>query len=198
MSQRWSYGEIFEAIEPVIPDGRPALVHGKRIILWGEFKKRTNNIAQNLLANGIKPGDKIAFYTRNGPEYPEGIAAAFKAGLVHVNVNYRYIEKELIYLIDNSDSSVVVYHQEFRESVNNIKSKLPKVKIWLETAEGNECTYEKFATEGDGSSPKIEHSPDDLLFLYTGGTTGMPKGVMWKHDDLFQVLGAGGWCKWDD
>ena len=192
MSQRWSYGEIFEAIEPVIPDDRPALVHGKRIILWGNFKKRTNNIAQNLLANGIKPGDKMAFYTRNGPEYPEGIAAAFKAGLVHVNVNYRYIEKELIYLIDNSDSSVVVYHQEFRESVNNIQSKLPKVKIWLETAEGNECTYEKFATEGDGSSPKIKHSPDDLLFLYTGGTTGMPKGVMWKHDDLFQVLGAGG------
>ena len=140
MSQRWSYGEIFEAIEPVIPDDRPALVHGKRTILWGEFKKRTNNIAQNLLANGIKPGDKIAFYTRNGPEYSEGIAAAFKAGLVHVNVNYRYIEKELIYLIDNSDSSVVVYHQEFRESVNNIKSKLPKVKIWLETAEGNEYT----------------------------------------------------------
>ena len=158
MSQRWSYGEIFEAIEPVIPDDRPALVHGKRIILWGEFKKRTNNIAQNLLANGIKPGDKIAFYTRNGPEYPEGIAAAFKASLVHVNVNYRYIEKELIYLIDNSDSSVVVYHQEFRESVNNIKSKLPKVKIWLETAEGNECAYEEFATEGDGSPPKIKHS----------------------------------------
>ena len=192
MNQRWSYGEIFEAIEPVIPDDRPALVHGKRIILWGEFKKRTNNIAQNLLANGIKPGDKIAFYTRNGPEYSEGIAAAFKAGLVHVNVNYRYIEKELIYLIDNSDSSVVVYHKEFCESVNNIKSKLPKVKIWLETAEGNECTYEKFATEGNGSSPKMKHSPDDLLFLYTGGTTGMPKGVMWKHDDLFQVLGAGG------
>ena len=192
MSQRWSYGEIFEAIEPVIPDDRPALVHGKRTILWGEFKKRTNNIAQNLLANGIKPGDKVAFYTRNGPEYPEGIAAAFKAGLVHVNVNYRYIEKELIYLIDNSDSSVVVYHQEFRESVNNIKRELPEVKIWLETADGSECIYEKFATEGDGSSPEIKHSPDDLLFLYTGGTTGMPKGVMWKHDDLFQVLGAGG------
>ena len=92
--------------------------------------------------------------------------AAFKSGLVHVNVNYRYIEKELIYLIDNSDSSVVVYHQEFHESVNNIKKKLPKVKIWLETAEGNECAYEEFATEGDGSPPKIKHSPDDLLFLY--------------------------------
>ncbi len=188
----WSYGEILEAVEKITPDEHPALIHGDRMISWGDFKRRTSNLARNLLASGVQPGDKIAFYMRNCPEYPEGIAAAFKAGLVHVNVNYRYIEHELIYLIDNSDARVVVYQSEFQHYVDDIRGQLPEVKHWLAVDNGKASSYEDLAEGGDGTPPDRMPSPDDLLFLYTGGTTGMPKGVMWRHDDLFQVLGAGG------
>ncbi|MDA0273394.1 MAG: acyl-CoA synthetase, partial [Proteobacteria bacterium] len=143
-------------------------------------------------ASGVQPGEKIAFYMRNCPEYSEGIAAGFKAGLTHVNVNYRYIEHELVYLIDNSDATVVIYQSEFQHYVDEIKHQLPDVKHWLVVDDGKASSYEDMANSGDGSAPGIKHSADDMLFLYTGGTTGMPKGVMWRHDDLFQVLGAGG------
>lgn len=192
MSYAWSYGDILENVEKITPPEQPALIHGDRVINWGDFTRRTNNLARNLLASGVKPGDKVAFYLRNCPEYTEGIAAAFKASLVHVNVNYRYIEHELVYLIDNSDAKVVIYQAEFQHHVDEIKHQLPEVTHWLSVDNGKPSSYETLAEEGDGTSPGVEHSPDDLLFLYTGGTTGMPKGVMWRHDDLFQVLGAGG------
>ncbi len=192
MSYAWSYGEILEAVEKITDPDQPALIHGDRVIDWRNFVRRTNNLARNLLDSGVKPGDKIAFYLRNCPEYPEGIAAAFKAGLVHVNVNYRYIEHELIYLLDNSDATVVVYQSEFQHYVDDIRDKLPGVIHWLAVDHGKPCRYEDMANEGDGRAPARQPDPNDLLFLYTGGTTGMPKGVMWRHDDLFQVLGAGG------
>jgi fatty-acyl-CoA synthase len=192
MSYQWSYGEILEAVEKITPEDQPALIHGDRVTNWGGFVRRTNNLARNLLASGVEPGEKIAFYMRNCPEYSEGIAAGFKAGLTHVNVNYRYIEQELIYLLDNSDATVVIYDSEFQHYVDEIKNQLPRVKLWLAVDDGRASAYEDMTNNGDGSSPNIKHSPDDLLFLYTGGTTGMPKGVMWRHDDLFQVLGAGG------
>ena len=192
MSYQWSYGDILEAVEKITPEDQPALIHGDRVTNWGSFVHRTNNLARNLLANGVEPGEKIAFYMRNCPEYSEGIAAGFKAGLTHVNVNYRYIEQELIYLLDNSDATVVIYNSEFQHYVDEIKNQLLGVKLWLVVDDGRTSAYENMANNGDGSSPNIKHSPDDLLFLYTGGTTGMPKGVMWRHDDLFQVLGAGG------
>jgi acyl-CoA synthetase (AMP-forming)/AMP-acid ligase II len=192
MSYQWSYGDILEAVEKITPEDQPALIHGDRVTNWGSFVHRTNNLARNLLASGVEPGEKIAFYMRNCPEYSEGIAAGFKAGLTHVNVNYRYIEQELIYLLDNSDATVVIYNSEFQHYVDEIKNQLLGVKLWLVVDDGRTSAYENMANNGDGSSPNIKHSPDDLLFLYTGGTTGMPKGVMWRHDDLFQVLGAGG------
>jgi len=192
MSYQWSYGDILEAVEKITPEDQPALIHGDRVTNWGSFTRRTNNLARNLLASGVEPGEKIAFYMRNCPEYSEGIAAGFKAGLTHVNVNYRYIEQELIYLLDNSDATVVIYNSEFQHYVDEIKNQLLGVKLWLVVDDGRTSAYEDMANNGDGSSPNIKHSPDDLLFLYTGGTTGMPKGVMWRHDDLFQVLGAGG------
>jgi 3-oxocholest-4-en-26-oate---CoA ligase len=198
MSYQWNYGDILNAVDEITPGERPALIHGDRVISHEEFVIRTNNLARNLLQNGAEPGDKIAFYMRNCPEYSEGIAAAFKASLTHVNVNYRYIEHELVYLLDNSDATVVMYHSEFEPFVEQIHEQLPKVRQWIEVEEGHthseseDSFYEELVGSGDGSRLDIEHSADDLLFIYTGGTTGMPKGVMWRHDDLFRVLGAGG------
>ena len=198
MSYQWNYGDILNAVDEITPADRPALIHGDRVISHGAFVTRTNNLARSLLQNGAEPGDKIAFYMRNCPEYSEGIAAAFKASLTHVNVNYRYIEHELVYLLDNSDASVVLYHSEFEPFVEQIHGQLPKVKQWIEVEEGHthseseDSFYEELVGMGDGSRVDVKHSPDDLLLLYTGGTTGLPKGVMWRHDDLFQALGGGG------
>jgi fatty-acyl-CoA synthase len=196
-SYPWNYGDILDAVDAYVPPERPALIHGDRTIDWASFSRRTNNLARNLLAGGAVAGDKIAFYLRNCPEYSEGIAAAFKARLTHVNVNYRYVDHELIYLLDNSDATVVVYGAEFANHVREIRGDLPGVKLWIEVRDGypgNEDAhaYDELAAEGDGAPLGIERSPDDMLFLYTGGTTGMPKGVMWRHEDLWCVTGAGG------
>ena len=195
---QWSFGDILTEVAQITDPNKPALIHGERLITHGDFNVRTNNLARSLLAGGAEPGDKIAFYMRNCPEYSEGIAAAFKASLTHVNVNYRYIDHELVYLLDNADAKIVIYQQEFAESVERIKAQLPLVTQWIEAQDSTVHTevldtdYERRARSGDGSAVEVEHSPEDLLFLYTGGTTGMPKGVMWQHDDLFKVMGAGG------
>jgi 3-oxocholest-4-en-26-oate---CoA ligase len=195
--QGWNYGDILDAVDSLVPPDRIALAHADRVVYWRDFSARTNNLAKGLLANGAAPGDKIALYMRNRVEYSEAIAASFKARLTHVNVNYRYVDRELIYLLDNADATVVVYASEFAPHVAAIRADLPKVTQWVEVTDGSapaagSVDYETFTGTGDGRPLGIERSPDDMLFLYTGGTTGMPKGVMWRHDDLWRGTGAGG------
>lgn len=185
----WNFGDILDAISPVIPQDAPALVHGARKITWGETTKRSNNLARALIERGGKPGDKLAFYMRNRPEYVELLAAAYKARLTHVNVNYRYKADEVFYIFDNSDAQTVVYGTEFRDVIEQIRPRLTKVQTWVEVNDGGEIApfaerYETLATTGGGEQLDIKRSPDDMLFIYTGGTTGMPKGVMWTHNDL--------------
>ena len=196
-NMQWNYGDILDAADRIAPPLRPALVHGERTIAWGQFTRRTNNLARALRARGVETGAKIAFYMRNSPEYSEAIAAGFKARLTHVNVNYRYVDHELVYLLDNADAEAVIYAAEFAPRVDAIRAKLPRVRLWIEVADGHPgaeeaLPYEQLVGDGDGAPLGIERSGDDLLFLYTGGTTGMPKGVMWRHHDLWCVLGAGG------
>ncbi len=193
----WNYGDILDAVDAITPPERIALAHGARTIDWASFARRTNNLARALRERGCATGEKIAFYLRNCPEYSEGIAAAFKARLTHVNVNYRYVDHELVYLLDNADATAVIYGAEYGDHVATIRSQLPKVRLWIEVADGHvglddTITYDSLVESGTGERLDIERSGDDLLFLYTGGTTGMPKGVMWRHDDLWQVTGAGG------
>ena len=194
---QWNYGDILDALADVVPGDRPALIHGDDVTLWEDFTKRTNNLAANLLKGGAVAGDKIAIYMRNRREYPEGLAASFKGRLTHVNVNYRYVAKELVYLMDNADATVCIYAAEFASHVRAIKDSLPKVTQWVEVADGfsgndDAISYEALATEGDGKPLGIERFGSDQLFLYTGGTTGMPKGVMWAHHSLWNALGGGG------
>ncbi|MEP1143625.1 MAG: acyl-CoA synthetase [Henriciella sp.] len=181
-----NFGDILDDNGAHLGPDIPAMIHGDRVVSWPEMTARSNNVARWLLANGAAIGDKIGFYLRNQPEYVEGLAASFKARLTHVNVNYRYLDDELVYIIDNSDSTVVLYDVEFRDNVRRVKDRLPDVKIWVETGGTTDVpefavAYETLATSGDGAPLGIERSPDDLMFLYTGGTTGMPKGVMWSH-----------------
>jgi fatty-acyl-CoA synthase len=185
----WNFGDILDAIAPVIPADTPALVHGGRVVTWGETTKRSNNLARGLIKRGAKPQDKVAFYMRNRPEYVETLAAAFKARLTHVNVNYRYRPDEVFYIFDDSDAQTVVYGSEFRDVISEIRPRLTKVQTFIEITDGSPPAnfahdYEALVKEGDGSPLKIERSPDDEFFIYTGGTTGMPKGVIWTHNDL--------------
>ena len=183
----FNLGDMLDAAGSQLGKENPALIHGDRIVSWPEMTARSNNVARNLRERGIETGDKAGFYLRNQPEYMEALAACFKGRFTHVNVNYRYLEDELAYIFDNSDSAVVFFDREFRENVEKVRARLPKVKIWVEIGGDGSDTpdyavaYEDLATTGSGAPLGIERSDDDLLFLYTGGTTGMPKGVMWSH-----------------
>jgi fatty-acyl-CoA synthase len=172
----WNYGDIIDAVAKVVPSSAPALVHGDKTTSWLEFHGRTNALARGLTQAGHAPDDKLAILIRNRPEYMEATIAAFKGRFVHVNVNYRYKAEELHYIFDNSDARVVVYGSEFAPIVASIRDRLPDVKTWLQVK-----VDETPLPAGDLD---IKRSPDDLFFLYTGGTTGMPKGVMWRHHDL--------------
>lgn len=193
----WNFGDILDALTDTVSPENPALIHGTKTITWSEFDRRSNNLARALLERGAKTGDKVAFYMRNQPAYIETLAACFKARLTHVNVNYRYRENELHYIIDNSDAQAVIFDTEFREQINAIRDRLPNVGTWLELNSDSSrsdyvTNFEDLASAGSGQRLDVQRSPDDLLFLYTGGTTGMPKGVMWPHGTLraAQIDGA--------
>ncbi len=196
----WNYGDILDRLGERVPQDRPCLIHGDRNISWGEFTARSNKLARSFLGDGVVPGDKVAFYMRNSPAYSETLAACFKARLTHVNVNYRYVDDELWYILDNSDAKIVVYGREFASHVLALKDRLPEVTRWLEVGDLSDAgvadvdfaeDYETVAGSGDGTPLGIERSGDDLLFLYTGGTTGMPKGVMWPQEGIWMAMGAG-------
>ncbi len=181
----WNFGDMLDAAGEALGPDDLALAHGGRRIYWPEFTARSNRLARALHGLGARPGDKAGFYLRNQPEYMEGLAACFKARLAHVNVNYRYMDEELVYIFDNSDAAVVFFDADFAAEVERVRPRLPKVIVWVQVG-GREVLpfahgYETLATSGDASPLGIPRSGDDLLLLYTGGTTGMPKGVMWTH-----------------
>ncbi len=193
----WNYGDILDAVGSVVPADKPCLVHGDRVISWDDFNRRTNNLGRRFLNRGVQAGDKVAFYMRNGPAYCETLGACFKARLVHVNVNYRYVDDELWYILDNSDSKIVVYDAEFADHVAALRPRLPEVGLWVEVVDEEmpradfAVRFEALAETGEGEPLSLHRSGDDLLLLYTGGTTGMPKGVMWAQNDIWHAGGAG-------
>ncbi len=191
-----NFGDVADAVEAAIDPQALAYAHGDRIIRWGEAAQRSNRLARAFL-NAASTGDKVAHYMRNHHAYMETAFASFKARQVHVNINYRYRPAEVAYIIENSDAAIVVYGAEFRDVVAEIRDQLPLVKLWVEVADGAPVAdfaqdFETLASEGDGSPLGISRSPDDLFLLYTGGTTGMPKGVMWPQGQLreVQLIGA--------
>ena len=191
----WNFGDILDALDKALPADEPVVIQGDRIVTRAEWARRSNNLAAQLRARGAEPGDKVALYTRNCPEYLETLAACFKARLVHVNVNFRYRDDELWYIVDNSDAKFVVFGEEFADQCEALKDRLPGVAGWVQIGgqpHDFALGYETLANQGDGAPLGIERSDDDLLFIYTGGTTGMPKGVMWAAVDLWGALGAGG------
>ena len=196
----WNLADIWEAVADARPDA-DAQRCGDRAFTFADFDRRANGLAADLLDAGLGQQAKVAAYLYNGPEFLETYFAAFKAGLVPVNVNYRYGPSELIYLLDNADAEAVIFHAGFAPVLDEIRSKLPGVRRWYVVDDGSPAPdwaagYEQVVSARDGTGGRVRppwgRSPDDLLLLYTGGTTGMPKGVMWRQDDLVNVLGSGG------
>ena len=195
----WNFADLYEGIASRVPD-HPCQIQGDRIITWGQFDARTNALAADMLAAGLTHQSKVAEYLYNCPEYLETYIAAFKGGFVPANTNYRYGPEEVTYLFDNSDAEAVVFHAAFVPLVESIRGNLPKVKRWYCVADGTNAVpswaqdYEAVVSKVIKESVRGPwgRSEEDLMFLYTGGTTGMPKGVMWRQYDLFHVLGLGG------
>jgi fatty-acyl-CoA synthase len=185
----WNYAQIWEAVAEQIPDA-PAQVQGARSFTWRQFDERANGVAHHLLGAGAVEQDKVAQYLYNCPEYLESMFAAWKAGLVPVNTNYRYTDDELVYLWDNADAVAVVFHGTFTDNIERIRERVPRVHTWLWVDDGEgpcpawAVPYEEAAASHPGHvEAPWGRSGDHLYMLYTGGTTGMPKGVMWRQDD---------------
>jgi 3-oxocholest-4-en-26-oate---CoA ligase len=194
----WSYANVWEPIAAAIPD-RPAQIQGDRVQTWAQFDRRANALGRHFIDLGLTRQSKVGAYLFNCPEYLETYYAAFKAALAPVNTNYRYVADELIYLFDNADAEAVVFHASFAPTVDAIRGRLPKVRAWIAVAEPGHPVppfaedYDAIVAASEGQVlPPWGRSNDDLLILYTGGTTGMPKGVMWRQEDLFFVLGGAG------
>jgi 3-oxocholest-4-en-26-oate---CoA ligase len=190
----WNFADVWEIVAEQIPDAQNQ-VQGDRRLTWAEFDRRANGVAHTLLDRGVAEQDKVAQYLYNGPEYIESMFATFKAGLVPINTNYRYQDDELVYLWDNADCVAVVFHGVFTQTIERIRVRVPKVTTWLWVDDGNgpcpswATPYEDAAAvHPERIVPPWGRSGDQLLMTYTGGTTGMPKGVMWRQDDLFRTL----------
>ncbi len=206
----FSFPDVFGAIAGAIPE-REAIVFRDRRITYATLADRTRRLAHVLLDHGLRVErergglashesgqDHLAIYLHNGNEYLEGMLGAFQARVAPLNVNYRYVEEELLYLLDDAQARALVYHAAFAPRVAAIRGRLPKLSLLLQVEDGSgepllpgALDYERaLATATAGPLPVVA-SPDDLYILYTGGTTGMPKGVLWRSADIF-VAAMGG------
>ena len=188
----WNLASIWEAVADAIGD-EPAVQHRDLERSWTEFDDRAARWAAVLAGLGAGHDSKVAFYLYNGPEYLEATFGSFKARSVPVNVNYRYTEHELRYLLDNSDAEVVLVDSSFAAHLDAIRGDLPRLAGIVQVGDGplvdGALRYEDALAAAD-PAPRIDRSVDDLWFLYTGGTTGMPKGVMWPQGNLYATGAA--------
>ncbi|WP_019925123.1 acyl-CoA synthetase [Nocardia sp. BMG111209] len=178
---------------------RTALIHGDRRITFAELDARANRLADHLAAAGVGPGAHIGFQMHNSIETMETLIACFKLRAVPINVNYRYGVEELVYLYDNADLDVLVYHRSYAPAAAPALARVPRVRhaIVVDDDLGSDglrstaTEYEAALAAGSPARRKIERSADDVYMMYTGGTTGLPKGVMWRQEDMWRVLGGG-------
>lgn len=188
-----SFGDVFDVVGRAAAPDEPAVVCDGAITAWSAFDHAANALARPLLARGLGVQAKVALYMRNGPEYLQAFAACFKARLVPVNINFRYGAAEIAYLLENSDAEAVVFDPEFRDVLRDAVARLdrarPPVLISTGAAGDSEAALADIIA-GDGAPLALERSGDDLFLLYTGGTTGLPKGVMWPSSALWGALAS--------
>jgi len=181
------FADVFEAIADTIPDSE-ALVCGSTRRTWREFDDRAARLSQAFFDAGLQPNSKVGFYLYNGNEYTEAYFATIKSRGVAVNINYRYVEKELQYLLEYSDTEVLIYHSSLSERVAAVVEHMDQIKLLIEVDDGGNH-YEKALRYEDviasrNPAQRIERAQDDLFMNFTGGTTGMPKGVVYHIGEI--------------
>ncbi len=193
-----------EAIAAASPD-REAIVTATRRVTWRELQLRTRRLANLLLTAGLgchrgraalepweSGQDHLALYLYNGHEYLEGMLGAAKARVAAFNVNYRYVDDELLALLTDAQAGAILYHSAFAPRLHRILPRLPQIKLLLQVDDDSgepllpgALRYETALRSASDALPAVEPSADDLYIIYTGGTTGMPKGVLWRQEDIF-------------
>ena len=191
MPQAWNFADVWESVAQAAPDAL-AQVHGTRRVTWSQFDACANGIARHLLQSDLRHQDKVALYLYNGPQYLQLAFGCMKAGLVPVNTNYRYQQDELHYLWDNADAVAVIFHGAFTSLVEAVRARCHKVRVWIHVDDGSApcpawaVPYAAVAgTLHERVVAPWGRSGDDLILVYTGGTTGRPRGVMWRQHDLY-------------
>jgi fatty-acyl-CoA synthase len=193
----FNLADLFERVAATVPD-RLALVAGEDRLTYAQLDDRSSRVARHLLDSGIEPGAWVGIHSFNRAEWLEAMIGCFKARCVPINVNYRYVADELRYLFDNADLAALFYEAEFGPRVESIIGELPGLRhlVRLDDATGTTDDLDSVAYEDAlaraSADARPDRSPDDLYVLYTGGTTGMPKGVMWRQEDIFFAAMGGG------
>ncbi|HEY4333841.1 MAG TPA: AMP-binding protein, partial [Ilumatobacteraceae bacterium] len=182
----FNLADLFEQAVDTWPD-RDYIVAGSQRRTYAEMELRANRLAHHLAANGVSAGDHVGIYALNCVEWVETLWAVFKLRAVWVNINYRYVEDELAYIFDNADLVALVVAPEFVERVDGVREHLPLLQHVLVIG----ADYEAALAAASPARDFEPRSNDDLYILYTGGTTGMPKGVVWRHEDVLMALGGG-------
>lgn len=190
--------DLAEHAIDAVPD-RVALICGDQQLTYAQLEEKANRLAHYLIDQGVKKDDKVGLYCRNRNEIVIAMLGIVKAGAILVNVNFRYVEGELRYLFDNSDMVALVHERQYADRVANVLPETPAVNTVLVVEDGSAGDFSQYggvefeAALAQGSPERDfgERSADDIYLLYTGGTTGFPKGVMWRHEDIYRVLFGG-------
>jgi acyl-CoA synthetase (AMP-forming)/AMP-acid ligase II len=194
----YNFADLFELAVDRVPD-RVALIDDQRQVTYGELEERGNRLAHTLAALGVKAGDHVAILATNCIEWCEAMMAIYKVRASVVNVNFRYVEEELRYLFANSDSVACIYQREYGPLVAASRDAQPKLTHFIRIEDGSASDdsalapveFEEAIKRGGPERDFGERSDDDIYLLYTGGTTGMPKGVMWRQEDVYFALAGG-------
>jgi len=201
MAKHFNIADMFEMVADKVPS-RDALVCGDQRASFADLETRSNRLAHYLSERGVKAGDHVGLYLYNCNEYLEGMMACFKIRAVPINVNYRYVQEELLYIFDNADMVACIHNREFIPHIGEIRASAPDLHTYIYVNDDSDfdpaaIDTAEFESVMAGQSQERdfgERSDDDLFVLYTGGTTGMPKGVMWPHKSVFfAAMGGGGW-----
>jgi 3-oxocholest-4-en-26-oate---CoA ligase len=190
--------DLAEHAIDAVPE-RVALICGDEQLTYAELEEKANRLAHYLIDHGVKKDDKVGLYCRNRNEIVIAMLGIVKAGAILVNVNFRYVEGELRYLFENSDMVALVHERQYSDRVANVLPDTPEVKTVLVVEDGSDNDYQRYGgvefysalEQGSPERDFGERSADDIYLLYTGGTTGFPKGVMWRHEDIYRVLFGG-------
>ncbi|GLY69787.1 acyl-CoA synthetase [Amycolatopsis taiwanensis] len=191
----YNIADLLEHAVDAVPD-RTAVICGDRQVTYAQLDEHANRLAHHLAAHGVGKGDHIGVYSRNSIEMIEAMFAAYKLRAVAVNINYRYVHGELKYLFDNADLVALVHERQYADRVAAVRRETPQLKHVVVVEDGSDAEFEgvEYATalaEGSPDRDFGERSADDHYILYTGGTTGYPKGVVWRHEDVWRALGGG-------